>query len=160
MTHQPLVGVSCQEAITYVQWIENRLPTEKEWESAARGGLIGKKYPNTSNMDRDQGNYEGSSTDGWLDSWSFAASVGSFPANNYDLYDMASNVNEWCWTGDCKADQSNSPAIRGGSWNGAPERLSLSDSRKMDAEVLSYDIGFRCVIDLASVKRNGFRNSN
>jgi len=76
------------------------------------------------------------------------------------LYDMAGNVNEWCWAGDSRGDQSNSPAIRGGSWNDAPERLSVSDSRKMDAEVLSYDIGFRCVIDLASATRNGFRNSN
>ena len=158
--NQPVVGVSWQEAITYAQWAGKRLPTEKEWESAARGGLIGKKYPNTSDVDRDQANYEGSSTGGWLDSWSFSAPVGSFPANNYGLYDMAGNVNEWCWAGDSRGDQSNSPAIRGGSWNDAPERLSVSDSRKMDAEVLSYDIGFRCVIDLASATRNGFRNSN
>ena len=136
------------------------MPTEKEWESAARGGLIGKKYPNTSNMDSDQANYEGSSTGGWLDSWGFAASVDSFPANNYGLYDMASNVNEWCWAGDCRADRSNSPVIRSGSWNEALERLSLSDSRKMDAEVLSYDISFRWMIDLASAQRNGFRTSN
>ena len=73
---------------------------------------------------------------------------------------MAGNVNEWCGAGDSRGEQSNSPAIRGGSWNDAPERLSVSDSRKMDAEVLSYDIGFRCVIDLASATRNGFRNSN
>ena len=73
---------------------------------------------------------------------------------------MAGNVNEWCWAGDSREDQSNSPAIRGGSWNDVPERVSLSDSRQMDAEVLSYDIGFRCVIDLASAKRNGFRHSN
>ena len=62
--NQPVVGVSWQDAITYAQWIGKRLPTEKEWESAARGGLIGKKYPNTGDMDRDQGNYEGSSTGG------------------------------------------------------------------------------------------------
>ena len=79
--NQPVVGVSWQEAITYAQWIGKRLPTEKEWESAALGGLIGKKYPNTSDIDRDQGNYEGSSTGGCLDSWSFPAPVGSFPAN-------------------------------------------------------------------------------
>jgi len=92
--NQPVVGVSWQGATTYAQWIGKRLPTEKEWESVVRGGLIGKKYPNTSNMDRDQANYEGLSTGGWLDSWSFAASAGSFPANNYGLYDMAGNVNE------------------------------------------------------------------
>lgn len=72
-----------------VQWSANgyRLPTDAEWEWAARGGLAGKTYPWGDVLDAGMANYDrGTST-----------SVGSYPANGYGLHDMAGNVWEWVW---------------------------------------------------------------
>lgn len=64
-----------------------------EWEYAARGGLIGKKYPWGDSLSHDDANYNGT---GGRDQWERTAPVGSFPPNGYGLYDMAGNVWEWC----------------------------------------------------------------
>lgn len=84
----PVTNVSWYAAMAYARWIGKRLPTEAEWEKAARGGLVGKKYPNGNHIPRWKANYNwfvGSTT-----------SVGKYPPNGYGLYDMAGNVWEWC----------------------------------------------------------------
>jgi len=88
----PVVGVTYKEALKFCKFYNKRLPTEAEWEYAARGGFDMKKFPWGDIESSDFMNYRGSKN-------SMATPVKSYPPNNYDLYDMAGNV--WEWVYDC-----------------------------------------------------------
>ena len=85
----PVVNVSWYAAMAYAEWVGKRLPTEAEWEKAARGGIAGKKYPWGDTIDPTQANYD----------WNIGeiTSVGNYPANGYGLHDVCGNVWEWCF---------------------------------------------------------------
>ncbi len=97
----PVVQVAYDDAVAHCRWAKKRLPTEAEFEFAARGGLAGRRYPWGDDLRPDsrwmenvfQGRFPDRDTGD--DGWAGIAPVASYPPNGYGLYDVAGNVWEW-----------------------------------------------------------------
>ena len=153
----PVVNVSWNDAVAFCSWSGGRLPTEAEWEYAARGGVEGKKYPWGNSLDHEQANYSGT---GGRDRWDRTSPVGSFAPNGYGLYDMAGNVWEWVWDwydanyystasgSDPRGPSSGTRRVlRGGSWHRGPGFLRVSFRNWLDPGGGDVGSGFRCSRD-------------
>jgi len=86
----PVVNVSWYDAMAYLTWAKKRFPTEAEWEKAARGGLMVKRYPWGDDIDLTKANYAN-----YGEKKGGTTAVGTYAANGYGLFDMAGNVWEW-----------------------------------------------------------------
>ena len=124
--NRPVINVDWEEARAYAGWLSEqtgrnyRLPTEAEWEYAARAGTT-TKYSWGNEASHEQANYgQDECCEGLAqgsDRWEYTAPVGSFPANGFGLYDMHGNV--WEWTQDCWHDSYRGAPTNGQDWEGA-----------------------------------------
>ena len=163
---RPVINVSWYDAVEYAKWLSEqtgkryRLPTEAEWEYAARGGKA-TAYWWGNNFDKGMANCNGCGSR-WDNEQT--APVGSFKPNPFGTYDMAGNVNEWvedcvhtnyngaptngsAWKeaggGDC-----GQRVVRGGSWNSTPVSLRASYRDRGNADGRGYNVGFRLAQDI------------
>ena len=173
--NHPVIEVSWYGAAAYAQFYGKRLPTEAEWEKAARGGLVGKRFPWGNEIDPTKANYDHDGSRGWsvAEMLKYLKTVGSFPPNGYGLYDVASNVWEWCAdeydSGYYSRSPENNPkgpgvavtfrnddftnvtsrrVLRGGLWFNSPSYLRCA-TRCGNVSTFPDDLlGFRCSQDL------------
>ena len=169
--HYPVIYVTWRDAIAYAKWAGKRLPTEAEWEYAARGGQVGQRYPWGNEISHERANYSGEVEP---DIWYWPAPVKRFPENGYGLYDMAGNVWEWCMdeydkdfyatsprnnpvaggliplTGDNFRTLTAHRVWRGGAWDGGPTSITVSNRSQSAPNSRFLKTGFRCVFPLKS----------
>ena len=169
LSNHPVVHMSSQDARSYARWAGKRLPTEAEWEHAARGGLAGARYPWGDELTPGgrhlaniwQGDFPVANTldDGYLTT----APVKAFRPNGYGLHNMAGNVWEWCtdWfasdyyarsprTAPGGPDTGTARVIRGGSYlchASYCNRYRVAARSSAPPDSSTANLGFRCAND-------------
>ena len=163
----PVVHLTWNDASAFCEWAGGRLPTESEWEYAARAGKDDLIFWWGNGLTREYANFGAVECCGGAigggDQWVNTAPVGSFPANDFGLHDMSGNVWEWVngWIDDFYPDQ---PAtdpqppdegylrvMRGGSWLNYPEVVRLSVRLPFQGDAHTSNIGARCARDAQGV---------
>jgi sulfatase modifying factor 1 len=166
----PVVHVSWDDAQAYGGWAGARLPTEAEWEYAARGGLVQQRFPwgdelepgGEHRMNVWQGTFPSENTR--ADGWYGTAPVAAFPANGFGLHNPTGNVWEWCADWFAAEYYASSPAenpigpatgthrvMRGGSYlchDSYCNRYRVAARSGNTPDTSTGNLGFRCVADL------------
>ncbi len=161
----PVTHVSWYAAMAYAQWADKRLPTEAEWEKAARGGLIGMEYPWGNSIDSSKANYDGN--------FNGPTPVGNYAENGYGLYDMSGNIWEWCLDANeyyatsrgkiiadvkpisvtaitdivhnfTEAKNTTERALRGGGWDNYAPEVQVGSRHGLEPTFAYGELGFRC----------------
>jgi len=166
--HHPVVHVTWGDAAAFCVWVGGRLPTEAEWEYAARSGHSGRLYGWGDQASHEWANYGRDAccagTIAGRDVWAQTAPVASFPPNAFGLYDMAGNVWEWVADWYDEAYYGRSPTAdppgpasgvvrvaRGGSWLNVPGAMRTSARLMFTPEGRTGNLGARCVRQTAAV---------
>ncbi|MDE0102844.1 MAG: formylglycine-generating enzyme family protein [Bryobacterales bacterium] len=153
LAEHPVHNVDWGDARAYCEWRGRRLPTEAEWERAARSGLKGKKYPwGDKSPDRGAARYSTPKGSG---------PVGQFPPNEFGLHDLAGNAAEWCHDWFERTYYERSPVqnpegpeeglyriVRGGAWSDGPNRITVFFRNWVRPNQRTPNLGFRCVQDV------------
>lgn len=163
----PAVNINYDDAAAYAEWTGKRLPTEAEWEFAARGGREATTF--AWGDDAPGGHRAQFATRDvnipWRDpliatGWRYTAPTGSFPPNGYGLHDMAGNVWEWCdnwfyrypWEDlDPRRVEEGwglQRVVRGGAWYSPAQDLRVSRRLRVHGGTGGNGTGFRCVLDV------------
>ena len=172
--NHPVVNVSWFAAKAYAEWVGKHLPTEEQWERAAHGTPIGKKYDAVTSISfgfpaaratliekkYPWGNVESQSSANYgryTPTTDFSdpptKEVGSYFPNEYGLYDMAGNVAEWCLDGlDFDDIRGRHHRIRGGSWFDNAEGIQITKRSQYPVDGAVATLGFRCVLLTAETK--------
>ena len=164
LSNHPVTHMSWNDAQEYCKWAESRLPTEAEWEKAARGGLEGKTYPWGDEFDGSNLNFCNVNCpfhwrdSNYYDGYVYTSPVASFSQNDYGLYDMIGNL--WEWTLDwydenyyeisptsnpMGADTGDYKVLRGGAWSDTDYNLHVANRYEDAPLVTDSYYGFRCV---------------
>ena len=149
---QPVVAVSYSDAEAYAAWLSEqtgftyRLPTEEEWEKAARAGAdIIYPWGDENPTDGKRANYKGNGK------FTKTSPVGSFENGNnaWGLVDMSGNVAEWTSSSHGIEGETNLRTVKGGSWMDGPTELRISNFRNINSQNGYADVGFRLVKEVS-----------